>query len=406
MMSVSPMIPEQWKGLFELAITPINWLIILHQNILARVWGADVWWEAALKRFFLFLPAVAVLIGLWCTLLAAYTLVFRHRRLNLLGTLLVLWWDVARSLWLFWAGMGKFVIVMIGTCSGLVRLVTGILLEMVREIFELPFVLTGRFTASLRQPGVPWIAFLMTIGWGALEAGVFAYILSPTMGEIVSDLVGGADTHRYLVPVLFVMLFFLISGSFACLNVLVEALEKKDIKAIIQMVIVEVFVMFVEVAFLYRELIDSLTPWIASQTGWQMGIVPVTILSSFGWVGIRAMTWFLFARYGTPTLLALIARQRLSNETSPKSANAGTEQRVDVIFKKLKSEQVWFKDEANELLEAAVLPIFQVVATTLNFMFVLFLSKPLFSVPLKDLAQAGETKTLLQNLVSLKEAGK
>jgi hypothetical protein len=405
MITISPMIPEQWKGFVELAIMPLNWLIPVHMRVLALAWGADLWSVAILKRVFLFLPAVAVLVGLWCTLLTCYTLIFRNRRLNLLGTLLVLWWDVARSLWLFWAGMGKFVLVAFGTCCGLLRLMAAMILELVREIFELPFVLTGRFTASLRQPGVPWIAFLMTVFWAALEAAVFAYILSPTMTEIVSDLVG-AQTHRFLLPVLFVMLFFLISGSFACLNVLVEAIDKKDIKAIIQMAIVEVFVMFVEVAFLYRELIDSLTPWIASQTGWQMGIVPVTILSSFGWIGIRAMTWFLFARYGTPTLLALIARQRLSNETAPKAASAGAEQRLDVIFKKLKNEQEWFKDEANALLEAAVLPTFQVVATTLNFCFVLFLSKPLFSVPLKDLAQAGETKTLLQNLITLKEAGK
>jgi hypothetical protein len=405
MITMSPMIPEQWKGFFELLVAPLNCLLPIHMDVLRAVWMADVWWIAMVKRFFLFMPAVAILIGLWCTLLTCYTLIFRNHRLNLLGTLLVLWWDVARSLWLFWAGMGKFVMVAFGTVCGFIRLATAIVLEMIREICELPFVLTGRFTASLRQPGVPWIAFLMTVCWAALEAGVFAYILSPTMREIVTDLVG-ADTHRYLLPVLFTMLFFLISGSFACMNVLVEAIHEKDVKAIIQMAIVEVFVMFVEVAFLYRELIDSLTPWIASQTGWQMGIVPVTLLSSFGWIGIRAMTWFLFARYGTPTLLALISRQRLSNETSPKAASAGAEQRLDVIFKKLKSEQEWFKDEATALLEAAVLPIFQVVATTLNFMFVLFLSKPLFSVPLKDLAQAGETKTLLQNLVALKEGGK
>ncbi len=405
MITISSAIPEQWRGLFELVVVPLNWLLPLQAHILAAAWGSDLWSVSILKKIFLFLPAVSLLVGLWCTLFTCYTLIFRSHRLNLVGTLLVLWWDVARSLWLFWAGMGKFLLVAFGCAWGLLRLVATITLELVREIFELPFVLTGRFTASLRQPGVPWIAFLMTVFWAILEAGVFAYILSPTMTEIISDLVG-SETHRFLLPVLFVMLFFLISGSFACLNVLVEAAEKKDVKAIIQMAIVEVFVMFVEVAFLYRELIDSLTPWIASQTGWQMGIVPVTLLSAFGWVGIRAMVWFLFGRYGTPTLLALIARERLGSESTPKAASAGAEQRLDVMFKKLKSEQEWFKDEAHALLEAAVLPIFQVVATTLNFCFVLFLSKPLFSVPLKDLAQAGETKTLLQNLISMKEAGK
>jgi len=400
------MIPEQWRGFFEMLVAPMNWLVPVHRKMLSLVWTGDIWYIAAAKRFFLFLPAISVLVGMWCTLLTLYTLLFRNNRLNLMGTLLVLWWDTCRSLWMFWTGMGKFVLVAFGTLWGLVRLVVGIVAETLRQIIEFPFAMTGRFTANLRQPGVPWIAFLMTIGWAALEASIFAYILTPTMKEIVSDLVGGMDSNTYLTPILFVMLFFLISGSFACVNVMVEALEKKDVKGIVQMVIVEVFVMFVEVAFLYRELIDSLTPWIASQTGWQMGIVPVTIMSSVGWIGVRAMTWFLFGRYGTPTLLAFIARQRLAGEGSPKAPSHEAELRLDVLFKKLKSEQEWFKDEANALLEAAVLPIFQVVASTLNFMFVLFLSKPLFSVPLKDLAQAGETKTLLQNVFALKEAGK
>ena len=396
-------VPELLKGLSRLFVWPVNALVPIQSVLLAFSWNADHWAAALLKRIFLYMPAVAVVVGLWCTLFTCYTLIFRVHRLNLLGTLLVLWWDVARSVWLFWAGMGKFLMVAFGSCWGLLRLTIGILIELIREIVELPFVLTGRATASLRQPRVPWIAFLLTVFWAALEAGVFAYILTPTMTEIVSDLVG-AETHRFLLPVLFVMLFFLISGSFACLYVLVEALEKKDIKAIIQMAIVEASVMFVEVAFLYRELIDSLTPWIAQQTGWQMGIGQVAFLASLGWVGVRAMVWFLFGRYGTPTLLALIARQRLTAEASPKAASAGSELRLDVVFKKLKNEQAWFKDEADALLEAAVLPTFQVIATALNFCFVLVLSKPLFSVPFKDLAQAGETKTLLQSVFSLKEA--
>jgi hypothetical protein len=405
MITISSSIPQQWQGVCQLAVAPFNYLMPLQIKILELAWTSDLIWVTILKRIFAMLPAIGIVVGLWCSLLTCYTLIFRNHRLQLVGTLLVLWWDVARSVWLFWAGMGRFLIVAAGTIVGVMRVLVAIIVELVREIFGLPFSMAGKFTSSLRTPGVPWIAFLMTIFWAALEAGIFAYILQPTMKEIVADLIGG-ETGQYLLPVLFVMLFFLISGSFACVNVMVEALNSKDIKAIIQMGIVEVIVMFVEVAFLYRELIDSLTPWIAAQTGWQMGIVPVTIMSSFAWIGIRAMVWFLFGRYGTPTLLAIIARQRLAEDTAHKSVSVETLARLDTVFKKLKSEQDWFKEEANALLEAAVLPIFQVVATTLNFCFVLFLSKPLFSVPLKDLAQAGETKTLLQQLFVLKEASK
>src|SRR5207249_7312463 len=164
------------------------------------------------------------------------------------GTLLVLWWDTARSTWLFWAGVGKFLLVLFGALWGLLRLLVAIILDIIRSIFELPFVLTGRFTQNLSTPGVPWLAFLMTVGWSALEAVIFAYILTPTMGELISDLVG-KDVGPMVTPFLVLVLFFLIAGSLACLQVLVEAMEQKSVKSIVQMLIVEACVMFFEVVF-------------------------------------------------------------------------------------------------------------------------------------------------------------
>src|SRR5204863_1378119 len=117
-----------------------------------------------------------------------------------------------------------------------------------------------------------------------------------TFSEVISDLVG-TESHSLISLFLAVILFFLILGSFACLHVLMESIKEKDAKQIVQMIIVEIFVMFVEVMFLYRELIDTLTTWIAQQTGLQMGIVPVILFASFAWIGVRAMVWLLFGRF-------------------------------------------------------------------------------------------------------------
>src|SRR4051812_17858090 len=138
MITASPIIPETWRGIFELLVVPVNYMYALHLHTLAMAWGADLWWMAILKRIFLFLPALSVLVGLWCSLMIVYTLIFRPHRLQLMGTLLVLWWDVARSVWLFWAGMGKFLMVVAGSCWGVIRLLTFGVLEMIREVFELP----------------------------------------------------------------------------------------------------------------------------------------------------------------------------------------------------------------------------------------------------------------------------
>src|SRR5438552_7683005 len=154
------------------------------------LWYSDRLGTAVLKRIVLALPYVCVMVGLWCSMLAVYTLLVRGNRSRFIGTVLVLWWDVARSTWFFWAGMGKFLFVAFGSLWGLLRLAVGVIFEIIRDTFELPFVLTGRFARNIRSPGVPWIAFLMTIFWCALEAVIFSYILTPTFSEIISDLVG------------------------------------------------------------------------------------------------------------------------------------------------------------------------------------------------------------------------
>ena len=68
-----------------------------------------------------------------------------------------------------------------------------------------------------------------------------------------------------------------------------EAIRSRRIGEVIQMILVEFFVAFFEVVFLYRELIDAITPWINQQSGGQiqMGLVSTLALGVFGWIGIR-----------------------------------------------------------------------------------------------------------------------
>lgn len=395
-------LPEHWRGFFRLASAPIAWLMPFQEMLIDASSRSYVEFFACMKRFFLLPPALAVAAGLWCTMLAIYTLPFRSYRIRFIGTIAVLWWDVARSSWLFWSGMLKFLWVAFGSFWGMLRMVVSVTMEMVRELFELPFVMTGTITKNLREPGVPWIAFLMTVAWAAIEGVVFTYVLSPTMSEILSD-IRGTENHPLLGAFLFMMLFAMVAGSLACMHVLVESIAKRDYKQVVQMLVVEFCVMAVEVVFLYRELVDALTPWIAQQTGMQMGIVPVLMIASLSWLGIRGMVWFLFARFGTPMLLALISRQRLPEEAAEVRAEAAerSEERWEKVIGKIKREQEWFQAQGQALLEALILPPFQLVAASLNFFTALFLSQPIFSLPFKSLAEVGETKALLRSVFSL-----
>src|ERR671930_2387036 len=117
-------------------------------------------------------------------------------------------------------------------------------------------------------------------------------------------------------PLLWLFLFMLVSGSFACVHVMAEAIREKKVSSMVTMFIVESAVMFFEVMFLYRELIDAITPWIAQQTGGQvqLGLTATLALASFGWMGVRGMSWFLFGRFGTPALLAILGRQTITHD--------------------------------------------------------------------------------------------
>src|SRR5438105_372808 len=111
MIDLEQAVPEQWRGAFRVFILPVVWLFPLQNYLFSFVWYSDYWSVALFKRVFLFLPYVALMAALWCSMLSVYTLLFRGGRLRYISTVLVLWWDVARSIWLFWAGMGKFLFV-------------------------------------------------------------------------------------------------------------------------------------------------------------------------------------------------------------------------------------------------------------------------------------------------------
>ena len=61
--------------------------------------------------------------------------------------------------------------------------------------------------------------------------------------------------------------FELLPKGFGAIRVLSPAFGVPGGDYAVQMVLVELFVMIFEVMFLYRELVDAITPWIAQQTG-------------------------------------------------------------------------------------------------------------------------------------------
>jgi hypothetical protein len=204
------------------------------------------------------------------------------------------------------------------------------------------------------------------------------------MSELLADLTGYEVSPVLLVIILWLFLYVLIAGSFACIQVLNDAIKTRQIGQIIFMVLVEITVAMFEVLFLYRELVDAITPWLAQQ-GVQLGVVGTLALAFFAWVGVRGMTWFLFGRFGAPALIGLLGRQAFGQEhIGAAGASAGVDFWRGPI-NALKADTEWFKKEARSVFELMSLPILQLIAAGFNFGVVVVTGRPHFSLPFRSI---------------------
>ena len=391
-------VPERWREVAELLAAPIAWIPRMQEALLTFFLESPSTWMAVLKLVFLLFPVLLGVAAVWCTQLALYTLPFRAGRVRFVSMMLLTWWDAARAVWMYWSGVVRFAGVAVGWVITLARLVVKLGVEVVRQIVLMPFTMTGRMTQSYFQPGVPWIAFVMLLFWCVLEAAIFTYTLLPTVGEVLADMVGAEETGRLTAPILYFFLLLLIMGSFACVQALVEAIRRRELKFIVQIVAVELFVMFFEVMFLYREIVDALTPWIAQQTGTRPGLVFTMTVAVFGWVGIRGMTWFLFGQYGTAPLLAFISRRPIE-DTATVAPAAAAPTPMPAWWREpladFKEEVEWLHAKSEELLEYLALPVIHLLAAGLNFGMVLVASRPVFNLPFKALKEVTEARDQL-----------
>jgi hypothetical protein len=336
--TLTQIVPDPWRSLFQVFTIPLSWIPDMQKSLLDFVFSSATGWLAGLYYLLLLFPALG-------------------------------------------------------------RLALNLAAEAMKQLVLLPFKMTGQMTQSYFQPGVPWIAFLLLIFWCLLEATIFTYALMPTVTEVLAGITG-SDASVMTGTILYFFLFLLILGSFACIQVLADATRNHEYKFLVQMLLVELFVMTFEVMFLYRELVDALTPWIAQQTGEQFrpGIIFTLSLATFGWIGVRGMTWFLFGQYGTPPLLSFISRQPMHQATASEDLNLVPTTPPSwwrAPLEDFKQEVGWLHEKSSELMEYLMLPVLHVAAALLNFAMILVTGKPVFGIPFKSLKDVVETRELL-----------
>lgn len=385
---IQSFLPSEWHRTVEFLGAPIWWIPNWQAGIVNFGWFGDTGWETTLKRVFLLMPSLLLIVAVWTTMVSLYTIPFRTGRGKFLTTIALGWWDTGRGVWFYWAGIARFAFVLVGWAWSTLALAVRLVTRTLRGAVSSPFALMDWGSRKYFRPGVPWLAVLLTLIWSGLEATIFSFTLMPTLTEVLADITGFEPNRLIMMPVLWLFLFLLIAGSFASIHVMNEAIRSRHVGQAIQMVVVEFFVAFFEVIFLYRELIDAITPWIAQQSGgqFQMGLFSTLALGLFGWIGIRGMTWMLFGRFGTPALIQVLSRQVPQADAVAVATPAPLPPDLwrDPI-NALKAESQWFKSESLRAFELASLPVLQLLAVAINFPIVALRSRPAFTFPIRNI---------------------
>lgn len=388
--SLQAFVPTEWQGAFDLLVAPVAWIPDWHTGLVNFAWYGSTFGDMAARRVFLLLPILLLLVVVWTTMVSLYTLPFRSGRAGFMTATLMSYWDSARSVWLFWAGFLRLGVVAVGWVWGLIGVAFAFVISVLKGAVRSPMMFLDWTTRSYFKPGMPWIAFMALLMWSAVEATIFMYTLSPTLNEVLAGITGYEPNVFLMAPILWIFLFFLVLGSFACIQVLTEAIRARRSAEIVQMLFVEFFVMFFEVIFLYRELIDAVTPWIAQTTNEsvQLGLWSTLALASFGWVGVRGMTWFLFGRFGTPAVLAILARDSIHESGVPVPPMPVQPNLLQAPIQALKLETEWFRLESQKVFELLTLPVLQLLAAAVNSIVIVITAKPIFKLPFESIDDA------------------
>ncbi len=356
----------------------------------------------AAKRLFLLLPALAFILGCWITIPALLTAIFRHNRKSYVITLFITWWDLGKAIVSFWGGIVRFFFYLVVALLELVKtLILGIW-SLIQSIVFMPFQMLAKASQKVVGSKVPWIAVFLTLFWVLVETIIFTYVTTPLVVDTMSNITGEQLSITLIRIPLFTFLFFIVLGSYAVLSTFLDSVKGKDISQILGIGAIEIIVLFVEVVFLYREFVDALVPWFSMYAeNFEIGMVGILAIAAFMWFGIRSLSWFLFAAYGTPTIMSIIQGKGVDVKTSSKKKSKKENPTWDFsngFMQQLKDDADWVQQKGEELLAAFMLPPLQIIAASINFLTLLINGSHLFELPFKKMDDIKPSNVLIETI--------
>ncbi len=378
----------------------LSWILFplyFQDAFISFAWGAgDPILLLAAKRLFLLLPVLAFIACCWISIASVISILFRTNRQQFVVSFFLTWGDFGKSILSFWAGFFNFIYVFTFAVIGFIKLVIFGLWSIIKDILFLPFRLLTGLSRKMISSSVPWIAVTLTLFWCLIETIIFTFITTPLVIDVFSNITGQHITENMIRIPLFIFLFFVVLGSYAVLSTLINVIKTKNIPSILGILVVELIVIFFEVMFLYREFVDAIVPWLAQYSeNFELGAFWTIAIACFVWLGIRSLSWFLFASYGTPVIKQVIQGKGMSLATETKPAPISLHSGFSDFLNGLREHSDWIKAKSEEVVNAFILPPLQIIAATINFCMLLITGKHLFEIPLRSVFEFHLSKTAL-----------
>lgn len=390
------------SGIVKIILSILFFPMFFQETFINFAWGAnDEFWIMLLKRLFLLLPVFAVILACWLTIACFLTVLVRQKRQAFLTSLFVTWWDLGKSIVIFWGGIFKFAFNLFAAVLGLIKVLIFAVWGFIQDIIFMPFRLIRGVGQNVVSSPVPWIALFLTFFWCLVEAVIFTYVMTPLVIDTFSNITGEELTVTLVRIPLFIFLFIVVLGSYAVLSTFVDAVRSKKVGTIAGITVLEIVVLFVEVVFLYREFVDSLVPWFAQYSeNFELGIFGTLAIASFVWFGVRSLSWVLFAAHGTPTLMSIIQGRGVKAAEDKKEAVLPKRPVFEIsseFMERLKENTNWIQSRGEDLLASFMLPPLQVIAAAINFCTLLVIANHLFELPLKNIESITNSRLLMES---------
>ncbi len=399
--------PVQSNNVLQVILSILFFPLYFQDAFVRFSWGAqDPLWILLLKRLFLLLPVLALIGACWVSMAALLTIIVRHKRQRFFVSLVLSWWDLGKAVFSFWGGIVRFLLYLTYALLGFIKIILIGLWSIVKDIIFIPFRLVFYAGRNVVGSSVPWIAVFLTLFWCIIEASIFTYVMTPVVIDTFSNITGTQLAENAIRIPLFIFLFFIVLGSYAVLSTFLDEAKQKNISSIIGIGVIEIIVLFVEVVFLYREFVDSLVPWFAQYSeNFDLGVFWTLAISCFVWFGIRSLSWFLFAAYGTPTLLKIIQGKGIAVQKPPQERQISFFDNTAHFFQQFKEDADWIQQKGDQLLNALIVPPLQIVASALNFIILLVTSKHLFEIPFSRLKDIKSSSDLIEQATTSQDKG-